>query len=233
MDSGTFTVSSQKNKLLHCAVYSCLFTLLPFFSFSPFSLALRKFTSCGQTCKECSILWGMSQYPLVESVQLEAQVKTVIRLSDCCHVEVISFGKALFGCCSDPADCIEVVRSISWLYSSSSCSNWVGAGCRSEWLWPGCSCWCCPVDEHPPLRGRDTLLLNVILKLTLEYFRILSTSSDILRLKHAACRDFGFGILEVTAQAPVQMLQDAADLLKPGGLVYATHWRPVGPGVLQ
>ena len=31
----------------------------------------------------------------------------------------------------------------------------------------------------------------------------------------------------MTAQAPVQMLQDAADLLKPGGLVYATHWRPV------
>jgi len=35
-------------------------------------------------------------------------------------------------------------------------------------------------------------------------------------------------------EAPVQMLQDAADLLKPGGLVYATHWRydsstPRGP----
>ena len=28
------------------------------------------------------------------------------------------------------------------------------------------------------------------------------------------------------SQAPVQMLQQAADLLKPGGLIYATHWRP-------
>lgn len=35
-------------------------------------------------------------------------------------------------------------------------------------------------------------------------------------------------------EAPVQMLQQAADLLKPGGLIYATHWRydsstPRGP----
>ena len=29
-----------------------------------------------------------------------------------------------------------------------------------------------------------------------------------------------------SCQAPVQMLEQAADLLKLGGLIYATHWRP-------
>lgn len=144
----------------------------PFLFFLAFFPALRKFASYRQTCKECPILLGMSQYPLVESVQLEAQFKTVIHLSDCCYVEVISFGNALFSCCSDPA---VLHRSCSWLYSSSSCSNWVGAGCRSQWLRPEYSCWCCPVDEHPPLRGRDTLFFSMSES---EYVRYLETSSD-------------------------------------------------------
>lgn len=29
-----------------------------------------------------------------------------------------------------------------------------GAWCRGHWLWLGHFCWCCPIDEHPSLRGR-------------------------------------------------------------------------------
>ena len=121
-----------------------------------------------------------------------------------------------------------------------------GAWCRGHWLWLGHFCWCCPIDEHPSLRGRvwsrslvisyDSLCILMhclhmsALCICCVSFLFIFVHCGSLPDSSCPCHTPWSWCNSRTpltfSQAPVQMLQQAADLLKPGGLIYATHWRP-------